>query len=713
MNGNQRLADIFVEMAREFKGDRYRKRAYENAADAIRRHDKIIINGTQAQKEIKGIGKSIGAKIDEIIATGRLQFLEDRPQEKIEKERVKQLFEGIHGVGDKTAERWYNMNLRTLADLAKVYHEMSDAQKLGYYYYHQLKERIPRSEIDLIKKYIEQAWKPLGIEYEIGGSYRRGEPTSGDIDIVIKEKPGIFMDTLVRGLGELIIGTLSMGPTKYMGILRLSNETNARRIDMRLVDEQAWPYALLYFTGSKQLNVEMRTKALSLGLTMNEYGMVGPGGTSYPAKTERDIFNYLGIPYLEPTQRAVMFKTKAHITHPPIIQQPTVIQTLSPLQQLMQPAVTPVTQQVTIQAPQTPMIVPTDGHKAIPSELITPAAEPKPEIIQQQQPKVEIRNEPKGKWHRPSSTFFIYVSEGIASTGSIAGFDLDWTLVRTVHGHFPKDADDIALLPNRYSILKEAIQKGMTIAIFTNQKATTENKLTINFNRVNNFIKLISDVPIILFMSTGEDQYRKPSIGMYQALMQMVPPIKSAFYVGDAAGRQLDFSDSDIKFARNIGIPFYTPEKIFQPIERLKPLPRMGLNTLELPQGKNMILFVGMPGVGKTHYYQKYLSNYIHVNQDILGSKTKVLKLTRDSMMKNLSVVIDATNPGQDRRQEFYNMALLYHYNIIVLYFVNDGKERNKLREKPVPTIAYSMYFKNLVEPTPENTPGSLYQVML
>ena len=687
---NQRLADLFVEMAREFKGDRYRKRAYENAADAIRRHTIPITSGTQAQKEIKGIGKSIGAKIDEIIATGQLQFLTDRPEDKIEKSKTTGLFEDIYGVGPVTAEQWYNRGLRTLEDLAKIYNEMTDSQKLGYYYYYQLKERIPRAEIDQVKTIIDQWWQQ--VEYVIGGSYRRGEATSGDIDIIVKSN--LSLNMLIQSLGRLIIGTLSIGPTKYMGILRLSDRHNARRIDIRLVDENAWPYALLYFTGSKQLNIEMRAKAQSLGLTMNEYGMVGPGGISYPAKTERDIFDYLRIPYLEPTQRAVMYKIPQPIR--PEGQRPVVTQ----------PVAEP--KQSTIQ------IV---------------AAEPRPEG---QQPATQVietnRPEgqqpatgpvgPKGKWYRPTSTFFVYISEGsppkdLATTGSIAAFDLDWTLVRPIHGHFPRDADDIALLPNRYMILREAIQKKLTIVVFTNQKATTENKVTINFNRVNNFLKLVPDIPLMLFMSTGEDQYRKPSIGMYQALQQMVPPIKTAFYVGDAGGLPSDFSDSDIKFARNAGIPFYRPEQIFQPIERLKPLPRIALSTLVFSQERTMVLFVGMPGSGKTTYYQKYLSNYVHVNQDILGTKAKVLKLTRESMDKGQNVVIDATNPGQDRRQEFYDLANKNGYNIIVLYFVNDGKERNKLREKPVPTIAYSMYFKNLVEPTPDNTPGSLYQIIL
>ena len=658
---NERLAGVLNEMAREFRKDRYRKRAYQTAAAAIRRHDKLITSGTQAQKEIKGIGKSIGTKIDEIIATGKLQFLEERPQSQKDKTEVIKQFEKIYGVGPVTAEKWYDMGYHSFESLAGFYDQMNDQQKLGYYYYNHLNQRIPRAEMDQIANVIKQVWKPLNIDYIVAGSYRRGEPDSGDVDILVKQKPTININTLLGPMvnRKMILGNLAIGPTKYMGIMRLREDHNARRIDIRLVDEESWPYALLYFTGSKQLNVDMRAKALSMGLSMNEYGMVGRG-TKYPAKTERDIFGYLGMKYLEPTQRSVIFKTP----------QPAVV---------TQPVVT-----------------------APPSEIVTVK-----EVIKLQSIG--------GKWHRPVPSLFLYVSDGIVSTGNIAGFDLDWTLVRTFQGAWPKSPEDIELLPNRISTLKNLRTKGYTIVIFTNQKSTTENKINFNFQRMNNFINMIPDIPIMLLMAVGDDIYRKPNTGMYQTLQRMVPPIKTAFYCGDASGRNQDFSDSDKMFAENVGIKFYLPEQIFPSIERLKPLPQMAVNQVTLPPGKMMVLFVGMPGSGKTTYYQTKLAplGYIHINQDILKTKAKVLKLTRESMQKGQNVCIDATNPGQNRRQEFYNLAAKHGYNIVVIHFVRDGRGWNKLRPKPVPTIAYSMYYKYLTEPTPLNTPGSLYQIMV
>ncbi len=161
--------------------------------------------------------------------------------------------------------------------------------------------------MDQIKNVIDKIATKLGITYEICGSYRRGEVDSGDIDCLIK---GCIKDNLSSIITELvndgfIVGHLAIGASKYMGIIKLTKDSNARRIDLMVVAPESWPYATLYFTGSKKLNVIMRTKALDLGLSMNEYGMVNHRDVPYPAKTEADIFKYLDMEYLKPTKRSI------------------------------------------------------------------------------------------------------------------------------------------------------------------------------------------------------------------------------------------------------------------------------------------------------------------------------------------------------------------------------------------------------------------------
>jgi DNA 3'-phosphatase len=650
---NEQLARALDDMAILFKGDRYRVRAYKQAAKSIRTHDKIILSGSQAQKEIKGIGKSIAAKIDEILKTGTLQILEERPKEMLDKIKAVKLFTKIYGVGEVTAEKWYDMGYHTFESLAQLYPSMTDAQKLGYYYFHQLNKRIPRSEMEIIHQAIDKYLRHYGIEYVISGSYRRGESSSGDIDILVRDidkgDNKINIKSVISLLEPIIVGNLALGSTKYMGIIKLGDDYNARRMDIRLVDSESWPYAILYFTGSKELNIEMRKRSIELGLSLSEYSLTDGSGKKYIAKTEKDIFSILGLDYLEPHERSLVPKD------------------------YMKRKVT---------------------KKEISVEEITVS------------PVVS------GKWYRPFQNLFVYVSDGISSQGNIAGFDLDWTLTRTTRGVFPKDPQDIIWLPNRISTLNKLARDGNTIVVFTNQKSRTDKKKLFNFNRMNSFINMIPGIPIILLMSTGEDKYRKPNAGMWDALKQMIPQINYGFYSGDAGGRPQDFSDSDRKFAENAGIPFYTPEEVFPSIERISPSPKVSVNKIDLSVGKTMIVFVGAPGTGKTTYYNTYLSDkYIHINQDILRTKKRVLGAAENNMKQGYNVVIDSTNPGQGRREEFYRLAQKYGYNIVVIYFVRDGRGWNKLREKPVPGAAYGKYYKDLVEPTAENTPGELYEI--
>lgn len=318
-------------------------------------------------------------------------------------------------------------------------------------------------------------------------------------------------------------------------------------------------------------------------------------------------------------------------------------------------------------------------------------------------------------WYRPVLDLFIYIPTDFSSNGHIAGFDLDWTIIRPIRGSFPKDVMDLAILPNRRTVLQGIIDKGYTLVIFTNQKSTNDKKKTFNFTRINNFITMIN-LPMIVMMATTDDLYRKPLTGMWNVLGQMTT-IKSGFYCGDAAGRPQDFSNSDKMFAQASGITFYLPEELFPSVERITPGNPETINKIELPPDKSLVIFVGMPGSGKTTFYETSLKplGYVHISQDQLRTKVKVLSSINLSMNTNQLIAVDATNPGQDRRQEYYDLANRYTYTITVLYFVRDGKGWNKLRPslglKLVPTVAFSVYFKNLTEPSPSNTPGLLYYI--
>ena len=527
---NERLAKVFDAMAREKKYDRYRKIAYENAAAAIRRYPKIITSGKQARKEVKGIGESIASKIDEVLRTGTLAILEDRTVDEVQKEAILQLFEKIHGVGIKTAEKWYQKGYRTIEDLKKEYVHMTDAQKISYYFFDDLQQKISREEIDTVKEYLTIIWSSLKIEFLITGSYRRGESESNDIDVVVKD--GITMEELLAPLlnDGFILGNLAIGVKTYMGIVSLriplkNDKYIARRLDIRLVEKSEWPFTLLSFTGNTRFNIELRRRATSLGFTLNEYSLTDNQGNTYPAQSEKDIFDFLQTNYLPPEQRkgnfVLSFDTKKLLEDKSI--------------------------------------------QKVEEKLVQDKSQKEEELVQKVEDKSQKVEE--SYWYRPTEDLFIYIDKDVVNTGKVAAFDLDGTLIRPKKGEFPKDVNDVFLLPNRIETLQKYHKDGYMIAIFTNQKSRNDNEKLFKYTRIVNTLRLISDasitpLPLVLFMSTGDDEYRKPNTGMWKALQEM-GKIDQAFYTGNSVGRKYDHSDVDIMFAKNIGISFFTPEKIF------------------------------------------------------------------------------------------------------------------------------------------------------
>jgi len=183
------------------------------------------------------------------------------------------------------------------------------ASKIGVKHYDDFHLRIPRSEMEVHDEVIQDNLISKSMTAEIVGSYRRNMPDSGDIDVLIliknkkaKEMFQLYIENLID-IGYLT-DILSLGKNKCLAVSKV--DTHYRRIDFLLTSEEQFPFAELYFTGSKNFNVEMRKHALSLGWSLSEHGFervnaIGPGPKNI--YKEKDIFTFLGLKYMKPEDR--------------------------------------------------------------------------------------------------------------------------------------------------------------------------------------------------------------------------------------------------------------------------------------------------------------------------------------------------------------------------------------------------------------------------
>jgi bifunctional polynucleotide phosphatase/kinase len=293
-----------------------------------------------------------------------------------------------------------------------------------------------------------------------------------------------------------------------------------------------------------------------------------------------------------------------------------------------------------------------------------------------------------------------YHTPNITPQKYVAIFDIDWTLTYSQKHLFPSEEDDIFLLPNREEKLEELFKLGYTIVLITNQTSKSPKTRDKKISRIRTLLLKLK-IPCFAFIGTGNDVV-KPNTNMWDLFKQIVPDVVSAFFVGDALGRPQDYSDSDRVFSQNINVPFYSPQEFFKqtilsfPTTRTKP---------------EMIVFVGMPGSGKSKYFKDFLepTGFVEICQDNFKTKNAFSKFLLQSIKERKNVVINRTNSKQTDREVFYELAEKNGYQISVIYFVRDGRGWNNLREKPVPTIVYHLYFSSLVPPTQDNTPGNLF----
>jgi DNA polymerase/3'-5' exonuclease PolX len=299
----------------------FRIRALNYLISVVKKH-KSKITLADDIKDYPRIGKGSLEKITEILESGTLQEIKElsKKYKKYEKmESIIQELSQVVGIGKaKAMELIEEYDVKSLKDLKKRFKsgeiELNEKIQLGLKYVGKFQGAIPRSEVDNIAKLIETSIKDKDLTVTFCGSYRRGSSAPNDIDVLLCHLDNITMDdvkqsTVLKDMVQLLKdkGLLvddiagEDSTTKYMGFCRLKKNP-VRRIDIRVMPVESYYTAILYFTGSYELNKTMRQKAKNMGYKLNEYGLY-KDREMMDVQSEEDVFKYLEMEYLPPEER--------------------------------------------------------------------------------------------------------------------------------------------------------------------------------------------------------------------------------------------------------------------------------------------------------------------------------------------------------------------------------------------------------------------------
>ena len=311
---NKELADVFARIGDllEIKGDViYKILAYRKAADTIRDHARPVkdIWREGGLRDIPGVGQAIADKIEELLTTGQLAFLE-----KLQGEVPPTLTEllQVPDLGPKrVALVWKKLGVTTLADLERVARagelrglpgmgEKSEAKILvGIESLKRATGRVPLGKAWSVAGEIVRMLRamPGVIAAESAGSLRRGRATIGDLDFIVAANDSRPVMAAFMTLPQ-VARVLGQGPTKTSVVLE-----NGLQADLRVLPPERYGTLLQYFTGSKDHNVRLREIAQTQGLSLNEHALVRADGSEVLCATEADVYRALGLSLIPPELR--------------------------------------------------------------------------------------------------------------------------------------------------------------------------------------------------------------------------------------------------------------------------------------------------------------------------------------------------------------------------------------------------------------------------
>ena len=315
-----KIAEILVEIGTllELKGENpFKTRAYANAARTLEGLNEPLATLVAEKRlgEIKGIGEALEQKITELVETGKLKYY-DELKASIAPGLIEML--EISGLGPKKIQALNKkLGVDSVEKLAAACQagKVAELDGFGEKTQANLLEGIARRRAYASKHLLSDAWlaaepllenlrsHPDVIRCGTAGSLRRFKEVIGDIDLLASaKKAAAVIEFFVAQPG--VIKVLAQGETKASVILE-----GGIQCDLRVVSDAEFPFALAYFTGSKEHNIVMRQRAIQRGLRLNEYGLYKSKEETrdpkrlVPCKTEEDIFTKLELAFVPPELR--------------------------------------------------------------------------------------------------------------------------------------------------------------------------------------------------------------------------------------------------------------------------------------------------------------------------------------------------------------------------------------------------------------------------
>jgi DNA polymerase (family X) len=316
----EQVAAVLTEIGTllELKGENpFKTRAYHNAARTLEGLaeplEKVVAEGRLG--EIKGFGDALVDKITKLVITGKLPYYDDL-KASVAPGLVEML--GIPSLGPKKVKKLHDeLGVDTIEVLeaackaGKVaviegFGEKTQAKILeGIAFKRQFASKHHLHKALAVAQPILESLRqhPDVTRCSTAGSLRRWKETIGDIDFLVSSRaPAEVIEFFVTQPGVLSVS--AKGDTKASVIVE-----GGIQADLRVVSDAEYPFALAYFTGSKEHNIVMRQRAIARGLRLNEYGLFRSAEETrdpalrLPCHTEEDIFRELDLAYVEPELR--------------------------------------------------------------------------------------------------------------------------------------------------------------------------------------------------------------------------------------------------------------------------------------------------------------------------------------------------------------------------------------------------------------------------